>query len=132
MKYKKWKTEVPSAIREYKLWNVKAYRISLYLSELCFNDTLLLQKQHRYSMANQLYRAVGSISANIAEGYSRGYARDKARFYEYALGSARESKDWYFKSRHILSYKKLNRRMELLTDIIKLLITMINDKRMLS
>ncbi len=47
--------------------------------------------------ADSLWKmTVGSIRANIAEGYSRGTGKDRARFYEYALGSARESRDWYF------------------------------------
>jgi four helix bundle protein len=50
-------------------------------------------------LSDQLYEAVGSVSANLAEGYSRGTGKDRARFYEYALGSARESRDWYFKAR---------------------------------
>ncbi|MBC7896698.1 MAG: four helix bundle protein, partial [Cytophagaceae bacterium] len=43
----------------------------------------------------QLLRAVDSISANIAEGYSRFSGRERARFYEIALGSAREAREWY-------------------------------------
>jgi len=49
-----------------------------------------------------LYRAVGSIKANIAEGYSHRSGKDQARFYEYSLGSARESRGWYYDARHIL------------------------------
>ena len=51
------------------------------------------------SLSDQLYRSVGSVSASIAEGYSKGAGKDGARFYEYALGPAREARDWYFKAR---------------------------------
>jgi four helix bundle protein len=44
---------------------------------------------------DQLTRALGSISANIAEGYSRGTISDRCRFYSYALGSSREAIAWY-------------------------------------
>lgn len=82
-----------------------------------------------FSLADQLYRSTGSVSANITEGYSRNSNKEKARFYEIALGSARESKDWYFKSRHILGEKRSYHRIKLLTSITKLLLTMINEKR---
>jgi hypothetical protein len=71
----------------------------------------------------------GSISANLAEGYSRGTGKDRARFYEYALGSARESRDWYYKGRHVLGETVTKHRLSLLTQIIRLLLTMIPQQR---
>ena len=81
------------------------------------------------SLSDQLYRAIGSISANIAEGYSRGSHKDRARFYEYALGSARESRDWYYKGRHILSESVTLHRLNLMTEIIRLLLVMVPSQR---
>jgi four helix bundle protein len=43
--------------------------------------------------------SLGSVGANMAEGYSRLGARERARSFEYALGSARESRDWYYNAR---------------------------------
>lgn len=63
------------------------------------------------------------------EGYSRGTGRDRARFYEYALGSARESRDWYYKSRYILGESVTNHRIGILTQIIRLLLTMVPQQR---
>lgn len=80
-------------------------------------------------ITNFLYRSVGSVSANIAEGYSRGTGKDRARFYEYALGSARESRDWYFKARHILGNEVVTHRLSLLTEVIRLLLTMTPQQR---
>ena len=80
-------------------------------------------------LGDQLYRSVGSISANIVEGYSRISNKEKARFYEISLGSAREAKDWYFKSRHILGDELFKNRAEIITSIIRLLSTMIADRR---
>ena len=39
---------------------------------------------------DQLLRASSSIGNNVSEGYGRISAKDKKRFYRYALGSARE------------------------------------------
>ena len=80
-------------------------------------------------MSDQLYRAVGSICANIQEGYSRGTGKDRARFYEYALGSARESRGWYYRGRKILADIVVQHRLNLLNQIIRLLLTMIPQQR---
>jgi four helix bundle protein len=77
----------------------------------------------------KLYRAIGSVSANIAEGYSRRSGKDQARFYKYALGSAREARGWYYQGRHVLSETVTTHRIKLLTQIIRLLLTIIPAER---
>ncbi len=129
MRFDNWIETVPKAIAEDSVWNLKAYRAALYISDLCWNDTKQIMDQRFFSLADQLYRSTGSVGANITEGYSRYSDKEKARFYEIALGSARESKDWYFKARHVLGEKRSLHRIKLLTSISKLLLTMINDKR---
>lgn len=69
------------------------------------------------------------ISACIIEGYSRGTGKDRAKFYEYALGFARESRDWYYTARHAMSEPVMRHRMALTTDLSKLLIAMIANER---
>jgi four helix bundle protein len=77
------------------LWSVQAYRIGIYAIE-CHNFDRQSSAALRSSPAlDQLTRALGSISANIAEGYSRGTISDRCRFYSYALGSSREAIAWY-------------------------------------
>jgi four helix bundle protein len=88
-----------------------------------------MRDKRTLDLSDQLYRALGSISANLAEGYSRGTGKDRARFYEYALGSARESRDWYYKDRHVLGEIVTRHRLSLLTQIIRLLLTMIPQQR---
>ena len=125
-----WCQEVPAAISRDALWTIKAYRLALYASDLVWRDASPLQEDRRaWGISDQLVRAVGSISANIAEGYSRGGGRDRARFYEYALGSARESRDWYFKARHVLGTDLATSRIDLLTHLVRLLLTMTRDQR---
>ena len=85
-----------------------------------YDATKLMQDKRTLDLSDQLYRALGSISANLAEGYSRGTGKDRARFYEYALGSARESRDWYYKSRLCPRPRCDNHRIRLLTRIIQL------------
>jgi four helix bundle protein len=128
--YEAWEASVPCCIREDSLWKCKAYRLALFLSDLSWTDvTKLAQDRRTWSVSDQLYRAAGNISSNIAEGYSRGTGKDRARFYEYALGSARESRDWYYKGRHVLGEVVVAHRTELATDIVRLTITMAEQER---
>ena len=130
MNYKEWTRSVPDEITGDSLWKMNAYRLGLFAADIGWNDvTKLMGDKRTIELSNQLYRALGSISANLAEGYSRGTGKDRARFYEYALGSARESRDWYYKGRHILGQKVISHRLGLLTQIIRLLLTMVPQQR---
>ncbi len=130
MNYNEWLMTVPETITGDSLWKMEAYRLGLFAADVSWNDvTKLLQDKRTLDLSDQLYRAVCSISANLAEGYSRSTGKDRARFYEYALGSARESRDWYYKSRQILGDDIANHRMNFMTQIIRLLTTMIPQQR---
>jgi four helix bundle protein len=109
---------------------MKVYRLAVFACDLAWHDvSKLIRDKRTISLADQLYRAVGSISANIAEGYSRRSGKDQARFYEYSLGSAREARGWYYQSRHILSEAVATHRTKLLTQIVRLLLTVIPAER---
>lgn len=130
MNYAEWAQSVLVDITGDNLWKMEAYRLSLFLSDLAWSD--VKKSVHDRSMlglSDQLYRAVGSIGANIAEGYGRSSGKDCVRFYEYSLGSARESRDWYFKSRHVLGEVVASHRIQIITQITRLLLTMIPDQR---
>ena len=130
MNYEEWLGSVPVAITADPLWKVEAYRLALFVGELRWHDvTKLIRNKRTMELADQLYRALGSIGANISEGYSRGGGRDRAHFYEYALGSARESRGWHYQGRHVLGQPVAEHRIRLLTQIIWLLLTMIPDQR---
>jgi four helix bundle protein len=128
--YSEWLNSVPAEITGDSLWKMEAYRIALFASDLGWHDvTKLMSDKRTVDLSSQLYRALGSVGANISEGYSRGTGRDRARFYEYALGSARESRGWYYKGRHILAEKVVEHRIGLLTEIIRLLLKTVPDQR---
>jgi four helix bundle protein len=130
MDYKEWEKAVPEEFKADSVWKVTAYRLALYLSDLCWQDLQnLLQDKRTSSIADQLYRSVGSISANLAEGYSRVSGKDRAIFYQYSLGSTREARDWYFKARHVLGEENFNHRVQVLTEILRLLVKMISQQR---
>lgn len=130
MNFQDWEQTVDCSIRGDSLWRVEAYRLALFVADIGWHDvTKLMQDRRTLQIADQLYRALGSIGANIAEGYSRGTGRDRARFYEYALGSARESRDWYHKARYVLAEEVAYHRMQLTTQLIRLLLKMVPHQR---
>lgn len=130
MKYSEWEASVPDAIRQDSVWRVEAYRLALFLADLSWHDASKLAKlSFSQRVAGQLYDSAGSVGANISEGYSRGTGRDRARFYEYALGSARECRHWYYQSRHALGEEIFQHRLTVLTQIIRLLLRMIPQQR---
>jgi len=128
--YDDWLKDVPDTITGDSLWKMKAYRLSLFIADIGWYDVTKLMKDRRtLKLSDQLYRSLGSIGANLAEGYSRGTGKDRARFYEYSLGSARESRDWFYKGRHILGEKVTQHRLLLTTQILRLLLTMVPQQR---
>ena len=130
MNYDTWVATVPPEITNDSLWKMEAYRLALFAADLGWHDvTKLVADKRTLGLASQLYRALGSIEANLAEGYSRSSGRDRAHFYEYSLGSAREARGWVYKGRHVLGAAVTEHRLGLLTHIIRLLLAMVPNQR---
>jgi four helix bundle protein len=130
MTYEDWMKTVPVPLTGDPLWKVEAYRLALFAVDVAWPDvTKLMQDKRTLGLASQLYEAVGSVAANLSEGYSRGSGKDRVRFYEYSLGSGRESRTWYCGARHVLGETVVAHRLNLHTQIIRLLLTMIPDQR---
>jgi four helix bundle protein len=128
--YQDWASTVPPEITADPLWLMEVYRIALFVGEICWPDVCkLAQDRKMLEVSDQLYRSTGSISANIAEGYSKASKKDQARFYEYSLGSAREARDWYYKSRHVLGNEVAIHRMRLLVSVIRTLLKLVPEFR---
>ena len=112
------------------LWRSTAYLLSLHLYDQSWDDAMALYRHPlTRGTAAQLYDAVGSIQANISEGYSRCSGRDRSRVLEYALGSTREARCWYRGARHILPHRIILERMEILGQVCSLLLTTIPRER---
>lgn len=130
MNFTEWVANLPDEIKQDSLWKMEAYRLALFACEIGWYDVTELMKDNRTGgIADQLYRSLGSISANLAEGYSHHTGKSRAQYYQYALGSARESRDWYYKSHHVLKEQVVAYRITLLTQIIKLLLVMVPQQR---
>jgi four helix bundle protein len=130
MKFDEWVAGLPKEITGDSLWKMEAYRLALFATEIGWHDVTELMKDRRtLGVADQLYRALGSVSANLAEGYSQHTGKSRAQYYQYAPGSAREARDWYYKSHHILKDEVVQHRISFLTQIIKLLLIMVPQQR---
>jgi four helix bundle protein len=118
------------AITDDPLWRLKAYQIAIRLIDAAREDVLIIRRVQLYEPeARQLYRSVGSIAANISEGYSRSGGADRARFFDYALGSVRESLVWYYSVRTEVPSPAFADRAERLVDLRRLLLTSIGIER---
>ena len=118
------------AITDDPLWNLKAYQIAIRLIDASREDVLKIRRVPLYEPeARQLYRSVGSIAANMSEAYSRSGGADRARFLDYALGSARERLVWYYSVRTELALSAEADRADRLVDLRRLLLTSIGIER---
>lgn len=130
MKYADWLVQVPSEITHDPIWKLEVYRLALFAGDIGWHDVhFLAKKPLMLSVADQLHRAIDSISVNLTEGYSRSKGPDRARFIESSLGSARESREWYYKSHHVFPSEVIRHRMGLTTRIVSMLTPMIPHQR---
>ena len=109
---------------------VQAYQLAMAASDAAWPDATLMKGESLLAdVASQLVRAVGSISANIGEGYARRSSRDRVRYYEYALGSVEESVSWYGVARRILDADVFLERIARFESTRRLLLVMIANER---
>lgn len=128
--YREWEKQVPGSITNDRLWEMGTYRKALFLSDLAWYDCeTMLKNELGRPIAWQLIRSAGSIPANIEEGLGRGFGKDYARFLKIALGSARESRGWYYRGRHMLDKTLVTHRTDLLSKVIAGLTTMSKQQR---
>ena len=125
-----WIATVPRALRNDPVWKVRAYQIGGYIAQLAADDAAIAAADIRFrENASQLVKAVGGITAAISEGYSRLSRKDRIRYYEYAHGSANESKSWYMGATCLFDAAMLDHRLEHLCRINQLLLVMIGNER---
>lgn len=102
-----------------RLDEVKYYVKAMELWNSLWGDTEILMKELRSKeITRQLIRSGGSISANIEEGYGRGYGKEYPQYLRVSRGSARETKGWYKRAKQLLSQETVQARIALLDEII--------------
>lgn len=128
--FEEWLLQVPASIKGDSLWEFITYRHALFLADLAWFDAEKIIKDARgRGIAWQLIDSAGSIAANIEEGYGRGFGKDYSRFLRISLGSARETKGWYYRSRHALEEQVVHHRIALIDEIIASLVIVVKQQR---
>lgn len=67
-----------------------AWQKANILAHLIYDITGKFPKDELFGLTSQMRRAVLSVCANIAEGYSRRSSRDRKHFYQMAISSLTE------------------------------------------
>ena len=113
-----------------------------------FEDLIVWQKAHRYFLdvvhdvdqfsssaaarviANQVLRSPSSISANIAEGFSRRTGKVYTHYLIVTRGSTTETLDGYLKCRdlHLIDAESCLQRRAMLEKVLKMLNRMISQQ----
>lgn len=125
-----WLAAIADSERRDPIWRMEGYRLARYAGDAVRTDLALLRSGAvSFGLSDQLHRAVISIAANLAEGYSRSSGADRVRFFEYALGSTREAIVWYDAVRHILPDDVAAARKQTLTSIRAILLAAIPRER---
>jgi four helix bundle protein len=89
----------------------------------------MMKDRRGRAIAEQMIRSAGSISANIEEGYGRGFGKPFARFLRYSLGSTRETRGWYYRGRRLLAPAVARHRYDLLSQITALVVVAHNQHK---
>ncbi len=114
-----WDDRQPAWEKEDPIWTLLAYRLSRFALDQVKRD-LRQARRVDAETRDQLQRAIGSIAANLAEGHARPSTKERAKFYNYALGSAREACVWYSSISEALPDGVATAKLAVLTRIKKL------------
>jgi|SRR6185369_7455744 len=70
--------------------DLNAWQEAHKLVLMVYETTKAFPKEEMFGLTSQIRRAAVSVSANIAEGFSRNSAKEKLQFYAMSLGSLTE------------------------------------------
>lgn len=91
-------------------------------------DSEILRQDFRgREIAKQLVRSLGSVCANIEEGFGRSFGKEFIHYLRISRGSARESKGWYLRSKTLLPSDLISKRIKLIDEIIRMLVALIRS-----
>jgi four helix bundle protein len=126
--FAEWVAAADDALTGDPLWSMQAYRLGMYAIDCHTADRRAVAALANAPALDQVTRAIGSVAANIAEGYSRSSVADRNRFYGYALGSAREAIAWYDTLRSEIGEVATERQATLI-QVRRLMLTILRRSR---
>ncbi len=107
-----------------------AYVKALEYYDRVLDDTdLLLHDPRADTIARQMVRSGGSISANFEEGYGQGTTAEFVHALRISNGEARETKGWYRRAKRFLPKELIECRMKEGDEVIALISSMIKSLR---
>ena len=75
---------------------MEVWKVTHKLAIDIYKLTKKFPKEELFGITSQLQRAATSVSANIAEGFSRFFYKDRVRFYYQARGSISETQNFLY------------------------------------
>ena len=82
-------------------YDLEAWECAHQLTLRIYEITRNFPHDELYGIISQLRRAATSVTANIAEGFSRYHFKDKINFYYHARGSVSEVESFFFVARDL-------------------------------
>ena len=131
MEFEAWVEAAPERLKSDPLWKSVYYQYAMFLYDQAWEDCTILRRDFRgREIVGQIIRSAGSVCANIEEAFGRGVGTpDYIRIMRIALGEARELHGWYLRSRHLLPPELVERRLDVISQTISLLVNAISHHR---
>jgi len=109
--------------------DLKVWQKARELTNLVYDITDNFPKSERFGLIDQVRRAVVSIAANIAEGFSRYHLKESILFYRNSRGSLSELKSHFYiaHDRKYLKRQEFDQIFELIDKVGKMLNGLINS-----
>jgi four helix bundle protein len=106
-----------------------AWQKSNILAHLIYDVTEGFPKSEVFGLTSQMRRAVLSVCANIAEGYSRKGLKDRGHFYQMAIGSLTELEFFldFAYERKYMTEDRYNELVEVLSESARVLTGLIRS-----
>ena len=112
--------------------NLIAWQKAMSFSKVVYAMIRAFPPEERYALADQIRRAVVSISSNIAEGCGRATNRDYAHFLSIARGSLYETMSQLELAQNLGYIDSLSDAEELAVEISRMLTTLMKKYTPLS
>ena len=112
--------------------NLIAWQKAMSFSKVVYAMIRAFPSEERYALADQIRRAVVSISSNIAEGCGRATNRDYAHFLAIARGSLYETMSQLELAQNLGYIDSLSDAEELAVEISRMLTTLMKKYTPLS
>lgn len=81
------------------LSELRIYHLAVAIAEEVWSEVADWDNFAKWSLGKQLVEAADGIAATMIEGYYRNSRREQAKFFRYALSSAKETALWWWRAK---------------------------------